>query len=187
MATLILVLAFVNLTVADFATTLFALRAGTAIELNPAAAHGTASIRIGVLLVANVALLLPLVVAFAVGITQAHRVPRTALTHWWRHVPDIFYISPLNDHARQRRPLRLVTAAMTLLILKLVIVASNLLVIIGYPNPTTLLAVMWTHAGFRGAALYWAAYAVMIVPCYVAAVGLAASALKLAQQQLAAR
>ncbi|TRW17304.1 DUF5658 family protein [Glacieibacterium frigidum] len=182
MAILLLVASYIALTAADFATTLIGLRSGNAVELNPAAAHGADNIRIGFLVVANIALLLPLVVAFAVGIVQAHRVPRTALSHWWRHVLDIFYVSPLNDHARQRRPLRLVTAAMTLLVLKLVIVGSNLLVIAGHPNPTTLLAVMWTHAGLEGPALYWAAYGVMIVPCYIAAVGLAAATLKLAQR-----
>lgn len=182
MATLLLVASIIALTAADFATTLIALRAGTAVELNPAAADGAGGVRIGFLVVANIALLLPLVVAFAVGVAQAHRVPHTALSHWWRHILDVFYVSPLNDHARQRRPLRLVTAAMTLLVLKLVIVGSNLLVVAGHPNPTTLLAVMWTHAGLDGAARYWAAYAVMIVPCYITAVGLAAATLKLARR-----
>lgn len=186
MATLLLAVSFIALTAADFATTLIALKAGTAVELNPAAAHGDDDIRVGFLVVANIALLVPLVVAFAVGILQAGRVPAAALRHWWRHIADIFYVSPLNDHARQRRPLRLVTAAMTLLVLKLVIVASNLLVIAGHPNPTTLLAMMWAHAGLRGAGLYWAAYAVMIVPCYIAAVALAAAALRLARRRTVA-
>lgn len=183
MATLILTTSFVALTAADLATTLIALRAGTAVELNPAAAQGAASIRVGFLVAANTVLLLPFVAAFAVGITHAHHVPRTALTHWWRHVLDVFYVSPFNDRAHQRRPLRLVTAAMTLLTMKVVIVASNLLVIAGLPNPTSLLAELWTHVGLTGPGLYWAAYSVMVVPCYVVAVGFAAAALKFAQRQ----
>ena len=179
--TALLVVIFIALTAADFATTLIALENGVGIELNPVAARGSDGIRIGFLVFANVILLVPLVVAFAVGITRAAQVPTVVLARWWRHILDIFFVSPLNDAARLRRPLRLVTAAMTLLVLKIVIVASNLLVIAGYQNPTSLLAALWTHAGLTGAPRYWAAYAMMIVPCYIGAVGLAAAALRLAQ------
>lgn len=184
--TVLLVFIFIALTAADFATTLIALASGTAVELNPAADNGSDGIRIGFLVIANIVLLLPLVVAFAFGITQAARVPPEVLARWWRHILDIFFVSPLNDKARQRTPLRLVTAAMTLLVLKIVIVASNLLVIAGYPNPTSLLAALWTRIGLVGAPRYWAVYGMMIVPCYIAAVGLAAVTLRLAQRNLAA-
>lgn len=180
-ATGLLVVAFFILTAADLATTLVALAGGTAVELNPNAANRTGGIRIGFLVVSNIVLLVPLVAAFALGIRQAVRVPPSVLQRWWRHILDVFFVSPLNDAARQRRPLRLVTAAMTLLVLKFVIVASNLLVIAGYQNPTSLLAAMWTQVGLVGAPRYWAAYALLIIPCYVAAVGIAAVTLRLAQ------
>ena len=183
--TAILVVMFVILTAADFVTTLVALAGGQAVELNPNAAGDTGSIRIGFLIVANILLVIPLTAAFALGVNRACQVPQPVLAHWWRHIVDIFFISPLNDAARQRRPLRLVTAAMTLLVLKIVIVASNTLVIFGLQNPTSLFAMMWTWVGLTGAARYWAAYAMMIVPCYVAGVGLAALVLRSAQQRVA--
>ena len=183
--TVMLVAMFVVLTAADLVTTLVALAGGQAVELNPTAANDTGSIRIGFLIVANILLVMPLTVAFALGINRACQVPQPVLAHWWRHIVDIFFISPLNEAARQRRPLRLVTAAMTLLVLKVVIVASNTLVIFGLQNPTSLFAMMWTWVGLTGAARYWAAYAMLIVPCYIAGVGLAALLLRSAQQRVA--
>ena len=182
----LLVLAFFLLTALDLVTTLVALAGGGAVELNPNAANQTGGIRIGFLVGSNVVLLVPLTAAFALGIRQAAQVPASVLQYWWRHILDVFFVSPLNDAARLRRPLRLVTAALTLLVLKCVIVASNLLVVAGLQNPTSLLAAMWTQVGLVGAPRYWAAYALLIMPCYVAAIGLAAITLRAAQSRRAA-
>ena len=179
--TALLVLAFVLLTAADIETTLMALDSGNAVELNPNAAKAGGGIRIFFLILANAALLLPLSIAFHFGVARARRVPGAVLTRWWRHVLDSFYLNPLSEAARVRAPLRLVTAAMTLLALKSVILFSNILVVMGYQNPTSLLAGLWTQVGLSGAARYWAAYALMVVPCYVVGVGLAASTLRLAR------
>jgi hypothetical protein len=178
------VVVFILLTVGDFATTLIALASGHAVELNPNADSGAGGIRVGFLIFANLLLMIPLTAAFTLGVTRAHQVPSSVLTHWWRYIADVYFVSPLNEGARHRRPLRLVSAAMTLLVLKIVILASNTLVVLGYHNPTSLLAKLWTHAGLTGSPRYWAAYAVMIVPCYVAAVGLAAIILRVAKQCL---
>ncbi len=182
--TVLLLLAFVALTAADIGTTLLALANGDAVELNPNAARAGGSIRIGFLVLSNTALLLPLLVAFHFGVTHATRVPPGVLARWWRHILDIFYISPLNDGARARSPLRLVTAAMTLLTLKAVIVLGNVMSMFGYPGPTSLLASLWTGIGLDGAPRYWATYALMILPCYVVGVGLAASTLRYARAHL---
>ncbi len=180
--TVLLLLAFVALTAADIATTLLALGSGNAVELNPNAAKSGGGIRIGFLLVSNAALLVPLLVAFHFGVARAHRVPRATLARWWRHVADSFYLNPLSDAARVRAPLRLVTAAMTLLMLKCAILVSNTLVVFGHDNPVSLLAGFWTRVGLDGAPRYWAAYGLLILPCYIAGVGLAASTLAFAQR-----
>lgn len=181
-ATLLLGCAFAALTAGDIATTLAALGSGNAVELNPHAARDGGGIRVGFVVASNCVLLLPLLIAFAIGVGGARRVPATVLARWWRHIADPFYLHPLSDGARQRRPLRLVTAAMTLLALKLFILVSNSLVVLGYPNPTSELAGLWTRAGVEGGARYWAAYALIIVPCYVAGVGFAAGLLRAAQR-----
>ena len=182
--TLCLAAAFIVLTAADVATTLMALDGGHAVELNPNAARNGGGIRIGFLVASNAALLVPLLAAFGIGVARSGRVPPEVLTHWWRHIADIFYISPLNDGARARSPLRLVTAAMTLLMLKIIIVISNALVVAGHNNPTSLLAAMWTRAGLSGAPRYWASYLLMVIPCYVGGVGLASLVLRAGQQRL---
>jgi len=184
LVTSLFVVLFILLTVGDFATTLIALASGHAVELNPNADTGTGGIRFGFLITANLLLMIPLTAAFALGVTRAHQMPSHVLANWWRYIVDVYFISPLNEAARHRRPLRLVSAAMTLLVLKIVILASNTLVVLGYQNPTSLLAMLWTAVGLTGAPRYWAAYAVMIVPCYVAAVGLAAIILRVAKQCL---
>ncbi len=175
---LILILIYIALTAGDLITTLAALSGGNAVELNPSAARASGGIRIGFLVASNAALLLPLLAAFAYGIANAARVPEAALRHWPRHIFDSFYVSPLSDAARARAPLRLVTAAMTLIALKVVILVSNLLAVAGAANPVSLLAGAWTAAGLDGRPRYWATYAVIIVPCYIAGVGLAAATLR---------
>ena len=176
---------FIFLTGADIATTLYALSRGGAVELNPHAARGD-GIRVGFLIISNAMLMLPLLIAFGFGAAHAAKVPPPVLARWWRHILDIFFIHPLNDAARTRSPLRLVTAAMTLLVLKSVILLSNVLVIAGKDNPVSLLAKFWTIVGLDGAPRYWAAYAVLIVPCYIGGVGLAAMCLRSIQRASAA-
>jgi len=177
---------FVLLTVGDILTTLVSLRDGTGIELNPAARDG-GGIRTGFLVMSNALLLVPLLGAFLFGIVNARKVPAAVLANWWRHVFDIFFIKPLDERARTRQPLRLVTATMTLLMLKVAILANNVLATEGIAGPVSVLAAACTRAGLSGAPRYWTAYLLLILPCYVIAVGLAAHVLTFAAQADARR
>jgi hypothetical protein len=172
--------AFALLTLGDIVTTLVSLGNGTGVELNPNAARDGGGIRVGFLVFSNALLLVPLLGAFMIGVSRAARVPAAVLARWWRHVFDIFFIKPLDERARTRSPLRLVTATMTLLILKVAILANNLLATEGLPGPVSLLASFCTDLGLTGSARYWSAYLLLILPCYVIAVGLAAHVLSFA-------
>ncbi|UAJ08711.1 hypothetical protein [Polymorphobacter megasporae] len=172
--------AFVLLTLGDILSTLASLRNGTGVELNPNAARADGGIRIGFLVLSNALLLIPLLGAFVLGIGRAGTVPTAVLTYWWRHVFDIFFIKPLDHRARTRSPLRLVTATMTLLNLKVVILANNLLAAHGIVGPVSLLASACTSIGLTGGTRYWTAYLLLILPCYVAAVGIGARLLAFA-------
>lgn len=171
-------IAFTLLTFGDIITTLVSLRDGTGIELNPNAAQAGGSIRIGFLVFSNALLLVPLLGAFVFGVGNAARVPVAVLDRWWRHIFDIFFIKPLDERARARAPLRLVTATMTLMILKIAILANNLLAVRGIIGPVSQFAKFATALGLTGGARYWVAYLLLILPCYLAAVGFAAYVLR---------
>lgn len=172
--------AFAILTLGDILSTLASLRNGTGVELNPNAARADGGIRIGFLVLSNAVLLVPLLGAFIFGIGRAATVPAFVLTHWWRHIFDVFFIKPLDDRARTRSPLRLVTATTTLLNLKIVILANNLLAAQGHTGPVSMLASVCTSLGLTDGTRYWTAYVFLIVPCYVAAVGISARLLRFA-------
>jgi hypothetical protein len=166
--------AFAFLTLGDILSTLASLRNGTGVELNPNAARADGSIRINFLVLSNAALLIPLLGAFVFGIGRAATVPASVLTYWWRHVFDVFFIKPLDNRARTRSPLRLVTATITLLNLKIVILINNLLAAHDFSGPVSLLAAVCTWFGLADGTRYWTAYLLLILPCYVAAVGVGA-------------
>lgn len=174
--------AFALLTLGDILTTLMSLENGTGVELNPNAARDGGGIRIGFLVLSNALLLVPLLGAFVLGISRAGRVPAAVLARWWRHVFDVFFIKPLDERARTRSPLRLVTATMTLLILKVAILLNNIAATEGVPGPVSLLAQFCTSLGLTGATRYWTAYLLLILPCYFLAVGLAAHVLAFAAE-----
>ena len=180
--TLLMALAMTALTAADVMTTLVALRHG-GIELNQHISDGKGGLDIGKLVLVNLAVLSPLVIGFFIAMRKAHHVPGPVLDHWWRHVFDIFTVSPRSAVGRSRAPLRLATAAMVMIVLKSLIVGSNVLVALRIQNPTSLIADMFSSAGLSGLGLWRAAYAVLIVPCYIAAVGLAALTLTAVQRE----
>ncbi|QXQ07246.1 hypothetical protein KX816_04160 [Sphingosinicellaceae bacterium] len=180
--TLLMALALTALTAADIATTLVALRNG-GIELNNHVSDGKGGLDIGKLVLVNLAVLSPLVIGYFIAMRKAHHVPGPVLDHWWRHVFDIFTVSPRSDAGRSRAPLRLATAAMVMIVLKALIVGSNVLVALRIQNPTSLIADMFSAAGLSGPGLWKAAYAVLIIPCYIAAVGLAALTLTAVQRE----
>ena len=180
--TLLLVLALIALTAADVMTTLVALKNG-GIELNHHISDGKGGLNIGKLVLVNLAVLSPLVIGYFIALRKAHHVPGPVLDHWWRHVFDIFTVSPRSPVGRARAPLRLATAAMVMIVLKFLIVGSNVLVAFRIQNPTSLIADMFSEAGLTGSGLWQAAYAVLIIPCYIAAVGLAALTLAAVQRE----
>lgn len=180
--TALLLLAFAVLTAADILITLFALEWLAVVETNPHAASGD-DLRVGFLLASNALILLPLVAAFAIGATQAERVPPTVLARWWAHVLDVFRVNPFTTEGRARSPLRLITATMTILVLKIVIVASNVLIVTGQPDPISFLSRLWTDIGLSGGARYWASHGLLIIPCYVIGVAWAAGTLRLVQRR----
>ena len=171
--TVLLALALTALTAADIMTTVVALR-GPGVELNTHISDGQGGIRIPYLIALNIAVLAPLVLGYFVAMRLAYRVPETVLDHWWRHIFDIFTVAPRSAAGRSRSPLRLATAAMVMVVLKALIVGSNLLTVLRIQNPTSLVAGLFSGAGLTGSTLWQASYVVLIVPCYVAAVGLAA-------------
>lgn len=178
--TALTVAALVVLTAADIVLTRIFLANG-AIELNTFARDGLGGIDIGFLVVSNFMVLMPLSVVFYLGVREADRVPPTVLGRWWRHMFDMFTVHPRSVNGKARAPLRLVTAAATMLVFKVLVVLNNILVVFGAPNPATFAVGLFSGAGLDDAALWHASYAVMIVPCYMAAVGFAALTLKAVQ------
>ena len=180
--TVLMVLALAALTAADILITLHALQ-GDAVEFNPYARDGSGGIRTGFLIAVNCIVLLPLSWAFWHALQRAETVPPVVLRRWWRHIFDLFTVHPRSTRGRERSPLRLASAAMTMVTFKIVIVAGNLLVVSGNHGPASLLAEYFSGQ-YTGVALWRAAYFVMIVPCYAAAFGLAAHALAAVQAEI---
>ena len=174
---LLVIAAMVLLTLADLAISMHVLQGG-AVELNPYARNGTGNIRTGWLLAANVSIMTPLAIAFIVAMRHAGRVPADVLDHWWRHLFNFFTARPGSRAARERAPLRLAAAALTIIIFKFLIVGSNVLVGWGVPNPASFVADRWSDFGLEGAAHWRATYAVLVLPCYIVAVWLAAVTLR---------
>lgn len=181
--TALLIAGFAVLTAADIGTTHLVLQ-GDATELNTYAQNGSGGLHTEFLVLINICVLLPLALAFYVGLRSAGRVPAEVLTRWWRHLFDFFSARPGTDVYRGRAPLRLVAAGLTMLIFKSLVVASNVLGALGLLNPASLVGWYFTDAGLTGLALWRAVYVVMIVPCYIAAVWLASLTLRAVQAHI---
>ena len=178
--TVLLLLAMLMLTAADIGTTLIVLK-GDAIELNTYARTADGGLHTEFLILINICILGPLALAFHVGLRHAGRVPHDVLAFWWRHLFNFLSAHPRTAVYKGRAPLRLVAAALMLVIFKALVVFSNVLGTLGILNPATLIGWIFTDAGFDGLPLWRAVYVVMIVPCYIAAVWLASLTLRAVQ------
>ena len=178
--TILLLLAMLMLTAADIGTTLIVLD-GDAIELNTYARTADGGLHTEFLILINICILGPLALAFHVGLRHAGRVPHDVLAFWWRHLFNFLSAHPRTAVYKGRAPLRLVAAALMLVIFKALVVVSNVLGTLGILNPATLIGWIFSDAGFDGLPLWRAVYVVMIVPCYIAAVWLAALTLRAVQ------
>ncbi len=178
--TALLVLAMVALTAADIGTTLIVLK-GDAVELNTYAQDGSGGLHTEFLILINICILGPLALAFHVGLRHAGRVPHDVLAFWWRHLFNFLSAHPRTAVYKGRAPLRLVAAALTIVIFKSLVVFSNVLGALGILNPATMIGWLFSDAGFDGLPLWRAVYVVMIVPCYIAAVWLASWTLRAVQ------
>lgn len=178
--TILVLLAMLALTAADIGTTLIVLK-GDAIELNTYARTADGGLHTEFLVLINICILGPLALAFHVGLRHADRVPHDVLAFWWRHLFNFLSAHPSTALYKGRAPLRLVAAALTIVIFKVLVVFSNVLGAFNVVNPATLIGWIFTDAGFDGLPLWRAVYVVMIVPCYVAAVWLASLTLRAVQ------
>ena len=168
-------LGFAMLTFADIKVTLFALASGLGTEFNPSARSGD-GLPLPFLIASNLAVLLPLTLAFAMALGKARDVPADTLARWWEHAFRI--TKPFSQIARRRAPLRLASAALTLLAFKFVLVASNVMGVLGLPSVLSEAGESFMLAGMSPHGAYYAAYAAVIIPCYVAGAGLAAALLR---------
>ena len=171
----LLALAFAALTTADIQITLWVLAAGLGTELNPAAQAGS-GIDVGFLVAANLAVLMPLTGFFALALVRAREVPADTVDRWWAHAFRI--TRPFSHLAKRRAPLRLASAALTMLAFKCVVVLSNVMGVLGLPSLLSELGLGAQMAGLSDRAAYGVAYAAVIIPCYVAGAGMAAALLR---------
>ncbi len=168
-------LAFAALTAGDIAITQYVLEHGLGTEFNPSARDGD-GLHVTFLIVSNLAVLLPLTGAFFMALHRARDVPPDTLARWWTH---IFRITrPFSQIARRRAPLRLASAALTILAFKTVVVAGNVMGVLGLPSLLDEVGRSFMLAGVSQHNAYYAAYAAVIIPCYVAGAGLSAALLR---------
>ncbi len=179
----LLALAMISLTAADAAITVISLENG-GVELNQVVRDGAGGLHLGLLLAVNVFVLVPLAMAYAQALRHAADVPHEVVDHWWRHLFNLF-VHPRSAEGKARKPLRLATAAMLIVVLKMLIVTSNVLAIVGLPNPASSAVTLLFDRGISVEASWRLFYAAMIVPCSVVAVGLAALSLRQVQHHLA--